>query len=46
MTETEVAEALNREDELGKFVSMAFSFKIPPFSALCVNVGAGEGKAS
>lgn len=46
MTEAEVAEALNREDELGKFVLRAFSFKIPPFSDLCVNIADGEGKVN
>ena len=31
LTEAEIADALNRKDELGKLVSCAFSFEIPPF---------------
>lgn len=33
LTEVEVSDALNREDELGKLVLSAFSFKIPPIDS-------------
>ena len=31
LTNAEIADALNREDELGKLVSSAFSFNVAPF---------------
>ena len=31
LTDEEVQAALDREDELGKLVSAAFSFSLPPF---------------
>ena len=45
MTDAEVADALNREDELGKLVSSAFSFEIPRFNAssVCLTGRGDEG---
>ena len=34
LTKMEEADALNREDELGKLVLCAFSFVVPPLNAL------------
>ena len=41
LTDAETADALNREDELGRLVLSAFSFDIPPFDEVSANC-AGE----
>lgn len=38
LADAEIADALDRGDELGKLVSFAFSFKIPGFSTVFAGV--------
>ena len=40
LTEMEEADALNREDELGKLILCAFSFAVPPLN--CGKPGASH----
>ena len=42
MTDAEIADALDREDELGKLVSFAFSFDIPQFNAVAAELTGKE----
>ena len=39
LTDAEIADALNREDELGKLVSCAFSFDVLDFGEVAAGVG-------
>ena len=44
MTNAEIADALNREDELGKLVFRAFSFDIPPFNEILIGIAPGSAE--
>ena len=44
LTNAEIADALNREDELGKLVFRAFSFDIPPFNKILIGIAPGSAE--
>ena len=46
LTDAEIADALNREDELGKLVSCAFSFDVLDFGEVVAGVGSSGKEGS
>jgi len=44
LADAAIRDALNREDELGRLVSRAFSFPVPPFGVVRGALATSEGE--